>query len=70
MGSPQEIPKWSVKTSPLKLSISAIDHIIPDSNFKSWMGKGITYLEDIVDGSVVKKFKTLQMEYQLPSQEQ
>lgn len=34
------------------------------------MGKCITYLEDILEGSGLKKFKILQTEYQLPPREQ
>lgn len=62
--------KRSEKMSPLKPPISAIEHIIPDRNFKSWMGKGITYLEDILNGTEIKKNNILQREYQLPLQEQ
>lgn len=44
--------------------------MLPDSNFKPWLGKGIIYLEDIMDGSGIKDFKILQTEYIFPPQDQ
>lgn len=69
-GHLRNYPKWSGVQLPLKLPVSALSHIIPDINLKSWKEKGIQYVEDIVDESSVKSFLTLHEEYSLPTTEQ
>lgn len=52
---------------PLKFPITALGLIIPDLSLAKWNIRGELALEDLLVGPTVKTFRTLQIEYDIPS---
>lgn len=62
--------KDDIDTLPVKLPLTAMGLLIPNITVINWVGKGINFLEDMVEESRLKSFQQLQNEYCLPISEQ
>lgn len=61
--------KESSDISPMKLPIPAVGLLLPNINVNIRVDKGITYLEDVIEGTQIKSFKQIKIEHNLPLSE-
>lgn len=66
----QNSHEWSGPTTPMRIPINAIQTVIPDTNFTTWMARGIHYVEDMMEGTSLMSFQSLRDRYGLPAVEQ